>query len=453
MNRLQRALSIGIGTAVGGIIYGIFLQALLFQSLVLDRKPMDPAHWREKLTGRAWCGGLFLFLLQVGLPFRFLSRTNTGTVVSDLSESGIVWFLISVILLVQAATVLYARMRPELCMVEHPTELFPVFWMHRRPVETPIIVVQSPLVRVSVTSAPVAESKPTAQWTPVLHLSYSLRLWKNWVQLVILAIEFVQLFSMAMEGGTLSFVSAETLQTLQGAKRVFWQFGMSQGPDASFASGFGILTGFGGLYIFLCGVFIALDLTVDSWLSPFLFTLLAGGFYGMITSGLLFVILYSTSSAQILVSLLMLAYYSSTAVFVSIYRSDIKKAEPGEIRVIPTFIAVERIAKGILAGVSVVMTGATPLARSIVTVVFCAFFLALMVRVQPYSVFGITALRIVSVGVAGWTALVLCFTADSAVYTGLLLMGWVCIPMGMGLVTFCYRLQNRRVPLLATASV
>jgi len=70
----QRALGFGIGTAVGGIIYGIFLQALLVQSLLFDNKPMDPANWRTQLSGRAWICGLLTFLTLVCVPFRFLTR-------------------------------------------------------------------------------------------------------------------------------------------------------------------------------------------------------------------------------------------------------------------------------------------------------------------------------------------------------------------------------------------
>ena len=422
----MRALEIVVGTAVGGIIYGIFLQALLVQSLIIDRKPLDPAQWREKLSGRAWIVGLLMFMTLIFVPLRFLTRKDCSLVLTDVSEGGVVWFLIAIILLIQIATVRYASMRPELCTVEHPVEHF------------------------------TYGCTPHSSFT----ITYALGLWKNWVQILIIAMEFIQLISMALDGsGALQgagirFLSPEFLTIARQFKEVVWQFGMvvpdAGGVTGTYDTGFGMLCGFSGLYIFLCGVFIALDLNADSSLSPLLFTILAGGFYGSITSGLLLVIFYSGAAAQVIVSLIMLAYYSSTAVFVSIYRSDAKKMAAGEIRLMPAFTAVERVSKGILAAVSVASNSGVSSVRAVAALVFCVYLIVLLVWIRPYSVFGMTAIRISTVAIAGWTALiVVCASAvvgdaHGTLLTTLLSIGWVIIPVILFVVANCF--QKKSMP-------
>jgi hypothetical protein len=251
-------------------------------------------------------------------------------------------------------------------------------------------------------------------------------------------------------------LSPAFLHGLANLRALAWQFGMTDG--STFATSFGLLCGFSGFYIFLCGVFIALDLTVDSPLSPLLFTLLAGGFYGTITSGLLFVIFYSANAAQVLVSLLMLAYYSSTAVFVSIYRSDVKKVSSGELRLMPLFTAVERVLKGVLAGISVATKDSSSTVRSAVAFCFCAALLLLLLLMKPYSVSGITALRASSIGTACWTALIvliasnLSSNASGDILAGFLLAGWIGIPLLLGLLTIFGACSRRGAALTAAAA-
>lgn len=445
----QTAIGVVIGTAVGGVIYGIFLQALLIQSLLIDRRPLDPAEWREKLSGRAWICGALSFLSIILVPFKFLRREAGATVLRDTGEAAVAWCLVGMILVIQIATVCYAVMRKELCSVEHPTELFEyLFWGRRRPLQPVpdrvevLHIQQNPLQPdIVVTSEWSAAEPRRSTRSPLLRCSWSIGLWKNWIQIAILVLEFVQLFSMALDGGRaleaagVQLIPVSVLDSLGSMRNVLWQFGMSVENTGSFWSGFGVLVGFGGLYIFLCGVFIALELTVDSWLAPFHFTLLAGGFYGSITSGLLFLILYSTEPAHLVVCLLMLAYYSSTAVFVSIYRSDLKKAVPGEIRTVPVFVAIERVSKGVLAACSVAIQPANQQAKPAVLMVFGLYLAALTLYLRPYSVRGITALRLTSLLVCSWTALLVLIASfvSTAVYgsvftTGLV-AGWCAIPL------------------------
>ena len=417
----QRALGFGIGTAVGGIIYGIFLQALLVQSLLFDNKPMDPANWRTELSGRAWICGLLTFLTLVCVPFRFITREPGLSVLSDDSSGAVAWFLIAFILLIQLATVRYATMRPELCAVEHPSETFPL--IRRFPIR----------------------------------LSFAISYWKNWIQLLIPLIEFLQLMSMALDGGVVlknagvTFISTEFLSSAKDLRDALWQFGMRlpAADPSSFNTNFGLLCGFCGFYILLCGVFIALDLGADSSLAPLLFTLLAGGFYGTITAGLLLLILYSTSVTHVIVGLLMLAYYSSTAVFVSIYRSDLNKSAPGEIRIIPTFTAIERVMKGILAAISVAANNGSTILRPASVLFFSMIFLVFLILTKPYSVYEVTALRIAGVAISAWTAflVLIAHTLTSSAgpaLTACLVLGWILI----AIATFISQFYRPYKPIL-----
>lgn len=462
----QRALGIVIGTAVGGVIYGIFLQALLIQSLVIDRKPLDPAEWKEKLSGRAWICGLFSFLTMVLLPLKFINRTAGATVLTDQSEAGVGWFLIAMILLIQIATVVYAVMRKELRSVEHPIDTFEYFCIscspRKKPVSlAPVIVpaLQTTInpvqnwVSVPVASAPTEGDAPRAQAKkPLLRTSFSLSLWKNWVQITIILIEFLQLFSMAVDGGRalngagVSLFPPSAFESFKLFRNLLWQFGMDASDPDSYSNGFGALTGFGGLYILLCGIFIALDLTVDSWLAPFHFTLLAGGFYGSITSGLLFLILFSPVPSHVVVCLLMLAYYSSTAVFVSIYRSDLKKTDRGEIRIIPVFTAIERVSKGVLAAASVCVGSSNIQAKPALALAFGIYLSIVAGYMKPYSVSSITGLRITSLLLCSWTAFItlICSfvtsTSNNPIMISFLFVGWLCSPI---LVFVVWKLQRR----------
>lgn len=409
----QRALGVVIGTAVGGIIYGIFLQALLFQSLLFDRRPLDPAEWRDKLTARAWICGLLLFLTLTTVPLRFLTRTSLTLLNAPASEAVIAWALVALLFVIQLATVAYARMRPELCTVEHPTDLF--------------------------------------RYSRCLQSRFSLTLWKNWVQFSIIGIEFLQLMSMALSPA-LYHVSPTFLSAL-------WQLGMTPSPadPTLFFAGFGLLSGFGGLYILLCGIFIALDLTAESPLAPLLFTLLAGGFYGTVTSGLLFVIVYSPVPAHTIVGLLMLAYYSSTAVFVSIYRSDVRKVAPGEIRLMPLFTASERVLKGILAVISVITatTPASPIRFGALTGIALGL-VALLLRLKPYSARGLTALRITALLITAWTALISLLAAalPAAPLQPPLIVGWILIPFAAtAIILFGQRRTRSPITVVEFATV
>ncbi len=73
--------------------------------------------------------------------------------------------------------------------------------------------------------------------------------------------------------------------------------------------------------------------------------------------------------------------------------------------------------------------------------VFCLLLAGLLIRTRPYSVAGITALRIASVAIAGWTALVAFIASMQSdaglgwVLTSILVSGWILIPVMTLLLT------------------
>lgn len=417
----QRAISITIGTAIGGIIYGIFLQSLLIQSLMIDRKPLDPANWKTGLSLNAWIGGSFFFFTLVFVPLRFISKSAFAAI-NIPDEAGVLWFLITIIFLIQIATVIYAYMRPELNAVEHSKDVFNYYICRRKKYS--------------------------------LALSFDLTNWKNWVQVIIILMEFVQLFSMAINDGNalqnagVKLFNPSMFAVIAQLRTAFWQFGMDTSSSSSntYSVGFGLLCAFCGVYIFLCGVFIALDLTVDSPFSPILFTLLAGGFYGFVTSGLLTLIFYSNASSHIILGALMLVYYSSTAVFVSIYRSDLKKTLPGEIRIVPTFTAVERVLKGILSAITVTTITESYTIKSSISFVFCFVFAILIWYKNPYSVQSMNLLRLGSITLCCATSLLVLiastFTSSSGIVLSVFLVGsWITIPCVFIAMNYCQRRQ------------
>jgi len=52
--QLGSLLGIFIASIIGAVVYAMFLQAILWQSLVLPGGIVDPADWKTKLSGTAW---------------------------------------------------------------------------------------------------------------------------------------------------------------------------------------------------------------------------------------------------------------------------------------------------------------------------------------------------------------------------------------------------------------
>ena len=92
------------------LIYVLFLYAVLLQTLV-TRVAVDPAEWKEKLTGKAWLGALLVFAGAVSWCFLCpLLLVTPGSTLQYLILPSL-GFAVAC----QLVTYIYATLRPELC--------------------------------------------------------------------------------------------------------------------------------------------------------------------------------------------------------------------------------------------------------------------------------------------------------------------------------------------------
>jgi hypothetical protein len=243
-------------------------------------------------------------------------------------------------------------------------------------------------------------------------LSFPSWSWRNLIVWFVVFLELLQFGSLACSAQTgggvqlLQAVPPSIRSFLLSAQAILFQASLVSTPQLTpLEFGFWTVTTFGIVYAALCGLFIALDLTADSWLSPILFGLLAGGGFVSVTSAAFFVVLNSSDTGHIVVCFLILLYYSSTAVFVSVYRGDAANPDGTEIRVVPRFLAVERVLKGLLSVVFLALEP-WPNLRSWSLVVFYSAFLAYYVRVSPSNSIGLNIVRGTSLTVVWWLSLV-----------------------------------------------
>lgn len=248
----------------------------------------------------------------------------------------------------------------------------------------------------------------------LLRCSMDLTSWRNYIQLSITVVELCQLASLAL--GTdqeraservRSLLPAGTAEFFSSARALIWEgsaVGLTQAQKVDVA--FAAISAFGLTYTLLCGVFIALELTAESWLAPILFTLMAGAAYVSVTSGTLYVMIHSSSGTQVVCALLILLYFSSTAVFVSIYRGDASGPRGvDEARIRPTFLAIERVVKGTLAAAFVSLVGA-PVVRALVVAGLLTAYLVFFVASAPCSVVSLNVLRTGGIAASWWCAVI-----------------------------------------------
>ena len=162
------------------------------------------------------------------------------------------------------------------------------------------------------------------------------------------------------------------------------------------------------LYMYLCGLFIALELQPEHPMGPLLFQFMSGTLYVSITYSLLDLLLNTTSTSLHILTAEALVFYTSTSVFVSIYRGD-RSAQPGVVRTMPLFLGLERVAKGALAAVTV-FSADFPLARAgLMLLLFLAYTFATAVM-RPSTIPFLNAFRFGSglLGLWGSAALFVC---------------------------------------------
>jgi len=261
-----------------------------------------------------------------------------------------------------------------------------------------------------------APARKRAELSPGRYLcrsSMDLGSWRNYVQILVIVVELLQLVSLALGTDTRStgrirrVLPDDFLHACSVVRGVLWEgsgvaLSHRQRVDVAYA----VVRGFGIVYAMLCGVFIAMDLMARSWLAPILFSLLAGAGYVTVTSGTLFVIYASDSAGQIAVCCLVLLFYSSTAVFVSIYRGD-ATASGGfdEARIRPRFLAIERVLKGVLAVSFAVLAGDPP-TRAWVVATILVLYAVLFLAAAPCNVVLLNVVRSGCIAVAAWSSVI-----------------------------------------------
>jgi hypothetical protein len=260
----------------------------------------------------------------------------------------------------------------------------------------------------------VLRSSPTATegQAYLCRVRFSFFSWRNLIVWLMVVLELFQLGSLAWSVDTgggqvlLWAVPPSFQQFLQDTREVLFHGYVVDTPQLTpLEVAFWAVTTFGLVYAFLCGVFIALDLMSDSPLAPILFGLLAGGGFVSVTSSAFFVIRYSPDVTHVAVCFLILLYYSSTAVFVSIYRGDAASPDGTEIRVVPRFLAIERVLKGLLS-VLFIALAAWPNVRSWALVVIYTGYLGLFLRSSPSNSTGFNVIRSACLGLVWWASVV-----------------------------------------------
>lgn len=269
----------------------------------------------------------------------------------------------------------------------------------------------------------------------LIRVPFSLTSWRNWMYLIIIAIEAIQLIGLGIGGhvGALrvagDLVSSSVLATGDRVEAALVSFG-SEGSDDPAEVAFIASVVTCSIYIIMCGVFISLNLPVTHPMGPALFTFMAGALFVTITSALVRSIGWTRDSGRAIFCLLLLVYYSSTGVFVSIYRGD-QIGQQLEIRVVPVFVAIERVLKGVLA-VSAVFLKEEPAARSIVALSVISVYLLVHTFFQPISIVALNSIRSGLIMLAWWAAVISLVGANSAeaqssrLVAGLV-AGWVLI--------------------------
>ena len=253
--------------------------------------------------------------------------------------------------------------------------------------------------------------------------------------------EVLQLVSMGLNSAPalsiklLQVAPADLIAFMEGAADWFFSLGASVSGESVSDTEFPFIfcAVFSGMYVILSGLFIALDLGLDSFVAPLLFSLFAGGLYVTVTSTLLFVISATTRRDEAIACALCLVYYSSTAVFMSIYRGDggaSGSLAGSQVSTVPLFLAVERVLKGALASSFVLIEDDTIRASAVVG--FVLVYVAAFAWFMPISVPTMTVLRVGGMVLGLWAGILSLVATVSGSTSGallghLLLGGWLII--------------------------
>lgn len=292
------------------------------------------------------------------------------------SHPPLMYVWVALILLVQLATMKYVWQRPSLCRQTGQGG--------------------HTALAVQPGAGPVpkqAAQAPTVDWHD----------WRNWIVMSTYVFEVLQ-FAGLVVSGTTPWV-AGLRGALQGGRGVTDGLGTLVvlgdrvvPPDAQFWLPMAVVV----VYVYCCGLYIALDWDAGHPMGPVLFQFLSGSLFVTVTSSLMSQLFTTTDLARHVACAEALVFYSCTSVFVSIYRGDTGKTE---VRTLPFFLGWERVAKGCMV-VAFVLLEATPVLQyGIMSVVLGAYAAATLVTL-PCSVPALNALRAVSALMGLWGAII-----------------------------------------------
>lgn len=257
----------------------------------------------------------------------------------------------------------------------------------------------------------------------------NLKQWRNWVTISTYIMEPVQFIGIVIVGSSaLLDAVADSAGSSRAADvlRNFVQVGqVLMTPAERFSASVAVCL----VYMYLCGLFIALELQPEHPIGPLLFQFMSGALYVTVTSSLLGLLFTVTDSALHVLVAEALVFYTATSVFVSIYRGDMV-GEPGGVKTTPLFLGLERVLKGALAMLAVALSESALLQACLLFLVFLLYTILAAVML-PCTAPALNAFRLGSAGLGlyGSAARVLGNTtgmeADDVFV--ILWAGWACI--------------------------
>ena len=421
------------------VVYVPFIFAILLQSLV-RRQPVDPAHWRTDVSRPVALAAVVVFLVAVTwcfvCPLLVVPAGNT-----------LQWWLSPSIIfavLFQLLTYDYANQRPELSMVQLKASN------------------SSKGQRRGEDKADLADIEEEAGRNPCQQSTRDNRKccpgsrfrwtnWRNWLVVSVVFFENAQfnatLISGAVpwlnttapfnatacalsigSGGSASsppssmpnvsdiYAGNHTHSDLSGGggggggqadgmwedvwQQIIGSFLFLQSAEVSFVLAMALV----GTYAVILGIFIEQERGATDPLAPVLFEFLSGTLFITAVGSLLRVARSTTNKAQQVCILLAFLYYSTTSIFVSVYRGD-QIVLKSDVAHTPRFMIVERSLKAVFSFFAVYAFSCRPLAQVLtVTTTELLLLAALSGMVHPCTCAGVQRLRQVLLAMSIWVS-------------------------------------------------
>ena len=200
----------------------------------------------------------------------------------------------------------------------------------------------------------------------------NLKQWRNWVTISTYLLEPVQFVGIVIVGSSALLDAVADSAGGSKAATVFRNLVQIGQLLMTPLERFSVLVTLCLVYMHLCGLLIALELQPDHPMGPLLFQFMSGALYVTVTSSLLGLLFTVSDSALHILVAEALVFYTATSVFVSIYRGDMT-GQPGGLKTVPLFLGIERVLKGALAVLAVVLSDSATLQAALLFIVFSVY--------------------------------------------------------------------------------